>query len=81
MKFAALALSNEDAQYIASRGFSIIEIARIFRVPPHKLMDLGRATWANIESMSMEYLTDSLVPWLERWEASLEDGLLVTRAR
>lgn len=81
MKFEALALSSEDAQYIASRGFSIIEIARIFRVPPHKLMDLGRATWANIESMSMEYLTDSLVPWLERWEASLEDGLLSDKER
>lgn len=76
MKFEALSLSNEDAQYIASRQFSVTEIARIFRVPPYKLMDLGRATWSNIEQMSMEYVTDSLMPWLERWEAALDDGLL-----
>lgn len=81
MKFEALALSNEDAQFIASRQFSIGEVSRIFRVPPHKLMDLGRATWSNIEQMSIEYVTDSLMPWLERWEASLEDGLLQPEER
>lgn len=81
MKFEALALSNEDAQFLGSRQFSIVEIARIFRLPPHKLMDLGRATWSNIEQMSMEYVNDSLMPWLERWEAALEDGLLDDRER
>jgi len=81
MKFEALALSNEDAQFLGSRQFSIVEIARIFRLPPHKLMDLGRATWSNIEQMSMEYVNDSLMPWLERWEAALEDGLLQENER
>lgn len=81
MKFEALALSNEDAQFLASRQFSVIEIARIFRLPPHKLMDLGRATWSNIEQMSLEYVTDSLMPWLERWEAALENGLLADDER
>ncbi len=81
MKFEALALSNEDAQFLGSRQFSIVEIARIFRLPPHKLMDLGRATWSNIEQMSMEYVNDSLMPWLERWEAALEDGLLANEDR
>jgi len=81
MKFEALALSNEDAQFLGSRQFSIVEIARIFRLPPHKLMDLGRATWSNIEQMSMEYVNDSLMPWLERWEAALEDGLLAEHER
>ena len=52
------------------------EIAAIFRMPPHKIGDLTKATFSNIEQQSIEYGTDTLSPWCERWEASIECNLL-----
>src|SRR5690606_21385187 len=62
------AMSNEDAQMIDSRKLSVTEMARWLRVPPHKLYDLERATFSNIEHMSIEFVTDALLPWINRLE-------------
>lgn len=76
MKFEALTIPNKDAEWLAARKFSVNEIARIFRVPPHLIGDLERATFSNIETQSLEFLTYSLRPWLTRWEESLTVQLL-----
>ncbi|MDP8928665.1 MAG: phage portal protein [Actinomycetota bacterium] len=61
----------EHAQFIESRKFSVAEIARFFGVQPHKIGDLERATFSNIEQQAIEYVVDSLRPWLVRLEAAL----------
>jgi HK97 family phage portal protein len=72
MDVESIGLSPEDSQLITTREFEAEEIAaRWFRVPPHKVGLLKRATFANIEHQSLEYLTDSLLPWLIRWEQRL----------
>ncbi len=48
-EWQALSFNSVDAQFLELRQFQIIEIARAFRVPPHMLFDLGRATWSNVE--------------------------------
>lgn len=58
----------EDAQFLQSREFAVIEIARWFRVPPHLLYDLSRATFSNIEHQSLEYVQHTLLPWARRME-------------
>ena len=63
MKFERMGTPPEDAQFLESRTFQVLEIARWFRVPPHKLYDLSRATWNNIEHQSIEFVTDTIVPW------------------
>lgn len=74
-------LSNEDSQFLQTRQFEVTEIARWFRVPPHKISDLSRATFSNIEHQALEYVTDTLMPWAQRWENAVnhtvirEDGL------
>jgi len=45
MKWQATAIPNEDAQWLESRAFQVREIARIYRIPPHLLADLDRATF------------------------------------
>ncbi|TKS58683.1 MAG: portal protein [Nitrospira sp.] len=45
MKYHQIGLSNEDAQFLETRRFQVQEICRWFRVPPHKLADLERATF------------------------------------
>jgi HK97 family phage portal protein len=76
MKYHELALNNSDAQFIEARGYKVPEICRIFRVPPHKVADLSRATFSNIESQSIEFWTDTMLPWAECWESSIEFFLL-----
>ena len=77
MKYHELALSNSDAQFLESRKYSRSEIASIFRVPPHKIGDLEHATFSNIEQQSLEFVMDSMTPWAERWESSIETFLML----
>lgn len=70
------AMSNEDSQFLETRKFQVTEIARWFRVPPHKIGDLDRATFSNIEMQSIEYVTDTLMPWAVRWEQAINHTLL-----
>lgn len=71
MKWHDIGIPPEDAQFLASREFQVTEIARWFHVPPHKLKDLKRATFSNIEEQQLEWVTDSLRPWCVRIEQHL----------
>jgi HK97 family phage portal protein len=79
--FQALTFSSTDAQLLELRQFQIIEIARAFRVPPHMLFDLGRATWSNVESLGREFLVFCLQPMLRAWESALRRALLTPEER
>lgn len=57
-----------DAQYIDGRQFGVEEIARIFRVPLHKVQHLLRSTFSNIESQAIEYVVDAVSSWCIRHE-------------
>jgi HK97 family phage portal protein len=76
MKWQAIGIAPKDAEFIISRKFQITEIARIFRVPPHMLADLERATFSNIEHQSLEFIRDTIRPWLVRWEQALTRDLI-----
>jgi HK97 family phage portal protein len=66
----------EDAQFILSRQFSLQDVARIYRMPLHKLQDLSRATFSNIEQQSLEFVTDTLLPYLVRSEQAYRRSLI-----
>jgi phage portal protein BeeE len=51
-----------------SRQFQIPEVARWFNLPPHKLKDLTKSSFNNIESEQINFVTDSILPWLIRFE-------------
>lgn len=76
MKFHEVGVTNKDAQFLELRKFQITDIARLFRVPPHMIADLDRATFSNIEQQSLEFVMHTMTPWAERWEASIESDLL-----
>lgn len=71
----------EEAQFLQTRQFQIGEISRWFRMPPHKIMDLGRATWANIEQQDLNYVGDTLGPWYRRIELECMRKLLMESER
>lgn len=74
--FKPVSLSPQDSQLLETRRFSVEEICRIFRVPPHMVQNLERATFNNIEQMSLDFVMYSLMPYLKRWEQSMSRALL-----
>jgi len=77
MKWHEVGMKNNDSQFLETRKFQVTDIARIFRIPPHMIADLDRATNNNIEQMSLEFVKYCMTPWAERWEASIEHELLL----
>lgn len=75
-KFAKVSMTSDDAQFLETRKYQRAEIAGIFRVPAHMINDLERATFSNIEHMSLEFVQFSLMPWLRRIEEAMRRDLL-----
>lgn len=72
-KFQQLSIPPEDAQFIESRKFQIDEVARMFGIPPHMLMQTEKSTsWGTgIEQQSIGFVKFTLRPWLTRVEQRL----------
>lgn len=66
----------EDLQFLGLREFNVTEIARWYRIPPHMLADLTRATFSNIEEQGLEFLTYTVMPWVRRIEQAYNTQLL-----
>jgi len=75
VKFTKISMSPEDSQFLDTRKYQRSEIASIFRVPAHLINDLEKATFSNIEHMSLEYISYSLMPWLNRIEKAIKRDL------
>ena len=58
MKIQQLGIPPEEAQFLESRAFQIPEIARWFNLPPHKLRDLTKSSFNNIESEQISFIVD-----------------------
>ncbi len=71
-----LAHTNEQSQFLETRKEIALDCARLYRMPPHKVGLLDKATFSNIEHQSIEYVTDTLSPWLELIEASINKWLV-----
>ncbi|MEJ8306654.1 phage portal protein [Saccharibacillus sacchari] len=71
MTFSKNTIPPNDAQFLETRKFQTLEIARIFRVPPHMLGDLERATFSNIEQQGIDFVTHTIRPWLVRIEQTV----------
>lgn len=79
--YTPVTMTSTDAQFLENRRFAIEEIARLFRVPPHLLFELSRATWSNAEEMFQSFLTLTLRSWLDEWEAAYARVLLTPEER
>jgi len=54
-----------DAQFLELRKFQVLEICRMFHMPPHKIASMDAATYTNIEHQGIEYQTDTIEPWIK----------------
>jgi HK97 family phage portal protein len=76
IKFVASQISPEQAQFLASRAFQVLEICRIWRLPPHKLADFSTAPLANLEAANDDYIISCLRPWAIRFEKCVDLKLI-----
>jgi len=81
MKYHTIGIAPEDSQFLETRKYQVNEICRIFRVPPHLVGDLERATFSNIEHQSIEFVQHTIRPWLVRWEQAISRSLLDEKER
>ncbi|MDO6718822.1 phage portal protein [Psychrosphaera sp. 1_MG-2023] len=81
LDWVSVAVTPQDAQYLETRKFQRSDICGLFRVPPHKIGDLEKATFSNIEHQGLEFVTDSLMPLLTRIENRVRLQLLTKDER
>lgn len=80
-KWNQIDASADKAQLTEGRYQQIEEICRWFRVPPHKIAHLLRATNNNIEHQGLEFSRDTLRPWKVLIEQEGEYKLFSKRGR
>jgi HK97 family phage portal protein len=75
MEWKPLTMSATDAQLIEQLKFSVEDVARVFRVPAHKLGDLTKASYRNVEQLERVYYSGGLSYLLENIETRLDATL------
>lgn len=76
MKFESVSLPPGDAQYIESADLTAKDIARIFRVPQHKVGIMDNAIKANVEAEGLNFWVDTIRPWVVRIEQAINASLV-----
>lgn len=76
MKWNSITISPQAAQMIETQQFLVTVMCRLLRVPPHKVQDLTRGTFSNIEHLAIEYVQDCLMTWLTKWETEIKIKLM-----
>jgi len=83
LDIAEIGFPPEDAQFIETQRWTVAQIARVFRVPPHMIGDTDRSTsWGTgIDSQEQGYVNHTLRPWTVRIEQSHNQQLLLPDER
>lgn len=81
MSYKQLSQDNEKAQLLQSRQWTVNEICRLFKIPPHMIQSLEGATNNNIEHQGLQYVMYTLLAWLKRHEAAMMRDLLLPSER
>lgn len=76
MTIEKIGMTNEESQFLETRKELWLDLTRLWRVPPHMVGIMDRATFSNIEHQSLEFVTQTLAPLLELIEASVGKYLI-----
>jgi HK97 family phage portal protein len=73
LKFERWSMTPEDSQFLESRAFQIDEVARIFGVPPHLLMEMTKqSSWGTgLIEQNQAWARYTLAGWTTRIEQRL----------
>ncbi len=69
MKWNASQISPEDAELLETRKFGVIELCRLFQVPPPIVQAYENNTFTNAAQAGLWFATFCLAPWARKIEA------------
>jgi len=81
MTFKPLSMTNVDADLIPALKLGSLDIARIYKMPPHMIGELDKATFSNIEHQGIQFVIYTLLPWIKRHEQAMMRDLLLPSER
>ena len=81
LKWRQLGVSPEDAELLASRRFSVEELARLFSVPPVIVGDLSHGSYNNVHALTRYYAQHTLAPWIRKVEQVFKRDVFAESSR
>lgn len=77
VKYNPFQALNRDMQFIEAREFSVLDICRLYRIPPvfAQVMDKGMA-YSSVEQLAIMFVQYTIQPWAIRWERAIKKQLL-----
>lgn len=61
----------DKMQLVQTQEFAVVEVARIYQLPPTFLQDLSRATFSNSEQQDLHLVKHTVKRWVEQLEAEM----------
>ncbi|MGX1127323.1 phage portal protein [Pseudomonas sp. HLS-6 TE3448] len=82
MTFKPVSMNNVDAELLGILKATGLDLARIYKIPPHMVNDLEKASYNSLEQLLIQYVIFALMPWVKRHEqAMMRDFLLPAERR
>ena len=80
--FIPVSQSANESQMIETRQFNVTEVARYFSISPVLLQDLSHSSYSTIEASQLEFLTNTLLPYISLIECEFnrklgDDGIII----
>ena len=76
IEWTSIGIPAKDAQLLESKTFSVLDISRIFQIPPHMLAEMSSATFSNIEEQNIKFIQMTMLRWLTKWEMEIDFKVL-----
>jgi HK97 family phage portal protein len=81
MEWKQTGVSPEDSQLIQSLQFGVKDAARVLGIPPHRLGDETKSSFASLEQENLSYQESTLGPWYDKIQEEAFAKLLSYRER
>ena len=78
LEWQSAQISPEDAELLESRKFGVIEVCRLFQVPPPIVQAYENNTFTNASQAGLWFATFCLAPWARKIEAEFARSVLAS---
>lgn len=72
LDWTAMKLTAVDLEFIEQSKFTVEQIGRLFRMPPHKLGIVDALAKMNQAAADQDYVNNTIMPDCERWEQKFD---------
>lgn len=79
--YQTVSMTLEDAEWIEARKLSVIEVCRLFRVPPVIVQSMESANYSNSVELARQFVTLTMRRHLTMWESAISAKCLTDAGR